>query len=258
MQEGRDTPVTWLEPGWGAYVCACSLLPLPEGTLAPKPPLRRALGGPPCTHQPCASCQSAFPATLGLPCQRQEAASGPDEVPVMSRGPCEPWPMPQVAPRLRHLGLGAGSGPSSAQRPPSLRQDPGPPASPPPRLHALTPSPLPRAHHLGFPARKLCPASSTGAPHSPARWAPGAQLSEGAEGTLWSPSHHAPPSGPGLGSYSGIFSICTQPLRLSSDGLLSVHSSPPTLGSLNALGQPRTTLPQARSRSGPLSPPSSE
>ena len=64
--------------------------------------------------------------------------------------------------------------------------------------------------------------------------------------------------GPGLGSYSGIFSICMQPLRLSSDGLLSVHRSPPILGALNSLGHPRMTLPQAQSRSRPLSPLRSE
>lgn len=64
--------------------------------------------------------------------------------------------------------------------------------------------------------------------------------------------------GPGLGSYSGIFSVCTQPLRLSSDGSLGVRGSPPTLGSLNSLGHPQMTLPQAQSRSGPLSPLHSE
>ena len=70
--------------------------------------------------------------------------------------------------------------------------------------------------------------------------------------------------GPGLRSYSGIFSICMQPLRLSSDGSLGMHGSSPTLGSLNSLGplnslgHPRMTLPQAQSRNRPLSPLRSE
>lgn len=170
----------------GRHVCACRPAP-PPGTLAPKPPLQRALGGPPCTHQPCTSCQNAFPAALGLPHQRQEPASGPDKAPVMSRGPCEPWPAPHAAPRLRCLGLGAGSGPSSAQRPPSLCQDPRPPTSPPPPPpcpHAFAPAQSPPPW---VPTAEAPPASSTGAPGSPAHRAPDAQLSEGAEGTPWSP-----------------------------------------------------------------------
>lgn len=57
--------------------------------------------------------------------------------------------------------------------------------------------------------------------------------------------------GLGLRSYSGIFSICMQPLRLSSDGSLGMHGSSPTLGSLNSLGHPRMTLPP-----GPVTEPS--
>ena len=140
--------------------------------------------------------------------------------------------------------------------------------SPPgPRAARLTPTPASTPSHL-----RPCPEpTASGSQHGssaqpPAQELPAAQpaglqvLSSQKElrGHRGAPSHHAPPSGPGLGSYSGIFSICTQPLRLSSDSSLGGCRCPPTLGSLNALGQPRTTLPQAQSRSGPLSPPSSE
>lgn len=54
----------------------------------------------------------------------------------------------------------------------------------------------------------------------------------------------ATPLGPWAGSYSGIFSVCTQPLRLSSDGSLSVRRSPPPLGSLNSLGHPLGYCPR--------------
>lgn len=59
--------------------------------------------------------------------------------------------------------------------------------------------------------------------------------------------------GPGLGSYSESSPSCTQPLRLSSDGSLGVRGSP-TLGSLELLGHPRMTLPQALVTERSLSP----
>ena len=156
----------------GRHVCVCRPAPPPR-TLAPKP------------HMAPSGWPILYPPALRACLWPRQGASDISEA--------------IASPGLRGLGLRAGLGPSSVQRPPSLCQDhrpatssPTPAATPTPRN---TPSPLHRAHHLGFPPQRLHLASNTGAPYQPA----GLQALRSQKelsGHCGAASHHGPPLGP--------------------------------------------------------------